>query len=82
MVNNLMNSSRSRSFNYYKNEKDISAKYDKNFDILRKNTLIKQGPVFSYVKIISSKNTSPYSSNNTVYKEETNEPLNYSRFIR
>ena len=82
MVNNLMNSSRSRSFNYYKNEKDISSKYDKNFDILRKNTLIKPGPVFSYVKINPSENISPYSVQNTVYKEETNEPLNYSRFIR
>ncbi len=82
MVNNLMNSSRSRSFNYYKYEKDISAKYDKNFDVLRENNLIKRGPVFSYVKINPSEYTSPYTSKNTEYKEETNEPLNYSRFIR
>jgi hypothetical protein len=82
MVNNLMNSSRTRSFNYYKKEKDISAKYDKNFDILRENNLIKKGPVFTYVKINLSENTSPYTSLNPVYKEETNEPLNSSRFIR
>ena len=82
MVNNLINSSRNRFFNFFKKEKDIEDKYEKNFDILRKNTLIKKGPVFSYVSINSSKNTSPYTSENTVYKEETNEPLSYYRFIR
>ena len=82
MVNNLMNSSRSRSFNYYKNEKGIMAKYDKNFDILRENNLNNKGPVFSYNKINTRENESPYSFQPTEYKVETNEPLNYSRFIR
>jgi hypothetical protein len=82
MVNNLMNSSRSRSFNYYKYEKDTPTKYDKNFDILRENNLSKKGPVFNYIKINTRENVSPYSFQTTEYKEETNEPLNYSRFIR
>jgi hypothetical protein len=82
MVNNLMNSSRSRSFYYYKYEKDTPTKYDKNFDILRENNLSKKGPVFSYIKINTRENVSPYSFQVTEYKEETNEPLNYSRFIR
>ena len=77
-----MNSSRSRSFNYYKYEKDTPTKYDKNFDILRENNLSKKGPVFSYIKINTRENVSPYSFQTTAYKEETNEPLNYSRFIR
>jgi hypothetical protein len=82
MVNNLINSSRTRSFNYYKIEKDIQDKYDKNFNVLRDNTLIKPGPIFSYFNINSGENKSPYSFQSTEYKEETNEPLNYSRFIR
>ena len=77
-----MNSSRNRSFFYYKNEKDLPSKYDKNFDLLRENNLSKKGPVFSYIKINTRENVSPYSFKTTEYKEETNEPLNYSRFIR
>jgi hypothetical protein len=84
MVNNLINSYRNRQFDYtsYKNEIKYSSKYDKNFDVLRDNTLINKGPVFSYFKINPSRNTVPYSLENPEYIEERIEPLTYYRFIR